>query len=403
MTYDVFISYSRKDTVIADRICAAFDEAGITYFIDRQGIVGGMEFPKILAPAIKESEVFLLLASENAYQSPFTTREILYAFNKKRGEKMLPYIIDGSVLPDDVEFVFSSTNWRTMHEHPIDPVLVDDVLHLLGRQRRTRPAPPQYSQQELEEINRKGDEYYDAKQYEKAIECFNIAAEQGNAEAQCNLGVVYFTQEKFELAVHWFQKSANQNNARAQFYIGILYSRGLGVPKNLKEAFFWLNKAAELGSADAQYNLGIWYNVGFGGVEQDYDKAVRLYKKAAEQGHAGGQNNLAVLYDRGLGLPKDKKEAARLFKLSAGQGFVSAQRDLAKLYLFGDGITQDYKEALYWFKKAAEKEDAESQAFIGAMYMKGTGVPQDLKEARKWMQKAADNGFETAKKQLQNL
>ena len=35
--------------------------------------------------------------------------------------------------------------------------------------------------------------------------------------------------------------------------------------------------------------------------------------------------------------------------------------------------------------------------------MKGTGVPQDLKEARKWMQKAADNGFETAKKQLQNL
>ena len=110
MTYDVFISYSRKDTAVADRICAAFDRAGISYFIDRQGIAGGMEFPKILAPAIKESEVFLLLASENAYQSPFTTREILYAFNKKRGEKMLPYIIDGSVLPDDVEFVFSSTN-----------------------------------------------------------------------------------------------------------------------------------------------------------------------------------------------------------------------------------------------------------------------------------------------------
>lgn len=30
--YDVFISYSRKDTKIADIICEAFDKAGITYF-----------------------------------------------------------------------------------------------------------------------------------------------------------------------------------------------------------------------------------------------------------------------------------------------------------------------------------------------------------------------------------
>ena len=40
--YDVFISYSRKDTEIAERICAALQNNGITYFIDRQGIGGGM-------------------------------------------------------------------------------------------------------------------------------------------------------------------------------------------------------------------------------------------------------------------------------------------------------------------------------------------------------------------------
>ena len=38
MKHDIFISYSRKDTAIAERICAAFDKAGITYFIDRLGI-----------------------------------------------------------------------------------------------------------------------------------------------------------------------------------------------------------------------------------------------------------------------------------------------------------------------------------------------------------------------------
>ena len=55
MKYDVFISYSRMDTAIADRICAAFDKVGITYFIDRQSIGGGFEFPVVLAEAIIES------------------------------------------------------------------------------------------------------------------------------------------------------------------------------------------------------------------------------------------------------------------------------------------------------------------------------------------------------------
>lgn len=66
--YDVFISYSRKDTDVADRICRAFDEEGISYFIDRQGIGGGMEFPAVLAKAIKESVVFLFLASKYSYE-----------------------------------------------------------------------------------------------------------------------------------------------------------------------------------------------------------------------------------------------------------------------------------------------------------------------------------------------
>ena len=49
MNFDVLISYSRKDTAIADRICAAFDKTGISYFIDRQCADGGFEFPVVLA------------------------------------------------------------------------------------------------------------------------------------------------------------------------------------------------------------------------------------------------------------------------------------------------------------------------------------------------------------------
>lgn len=134
MKYDVFISYSRKDTATADRICAAFDRAGISYFIDRQGIAGGMEFPQVLADAIEESTLFLFLASENSYQSKFTNNEVLYAFNEKPSNSLLPYVIDGSRLPKSLRFSFASINVRNIEEHPVEPVLVDDVLRLLGRE-----------------------------------------------------------------------------------------------------------------------------------------------------------------------------------------------------------------------------------------------------------------------------
>lgn len=130
--YDVFLSYSRKDTEIADKICQAFNRAGISYFIDRQGIGGGMEFPTVLAKAIKESKVFLFLASKNSYNSKFTQSEIVYAFNKKQKQDILPYIIDGSTLPDELEFTFSAINWRQMDKHPIDTIL-DDILMKIGK------------------------------------------------------------------------------------------------------------------------------------------------------------------------------------------------------------------------------------------------------------------------------
>ena len=133
--YDIFISYSRKDTAIADQICAALDSVGITYFIDRQGIGGGFEFPAVLAENIVNSKLFLLLASKNSYESKFTMSEIVFAFNKKPKNAIMPYIIDNSSLPISLEFVFAGINWRNMTDHPIDPTLVDDLLRMLGRKR----------------------------------------------------------------------------------------------------------------------------------------------------------------------------------------------------------------------------------------------------------------------------
>ena len=132
--YDVFISYSRLDTTIADKICDELDYARIKYFIDRQGIIGGGEFPDIIANAISNSQFFLFLASNNSYVSKYTKKEIHFAFNLKP-DSLLPYIIDDSELPISLKFTFSDINIRTIKDHPIVETLVPDLLKLLGREK----------------------------------------------------------------------------------------------------------------------------------------------------------------------------------------------------------------------------------------------------------------------------
>ena len=134
--YDVFISYSRKDSTVADRICEAFDKVGITYFIDRQGISGGFEFPTVIAEAIKKSRIFLCLASRNYYKSKFVHSESTFAFNEKLKNSILFYNIDDcTTIPNSLHFVFSSINWRRLDKHSIETVLINDILHILDRKR----------------------------------------------------------------------------------------------------------------------------------------------------------------------------------------------------------------------------------------------------------------------------
>ena len=50
--YDVFISYSRRDYAIADKIVTALNAGGFTYFRDQQGIASGSDFLQSIIDAI---------------------------------------------------------------------------------------------------------------------------------------------------------------------------------------------------------------------------------------------------------------------------------------------------------------------------------------------------------------
>ncbi len=82
-----------------------------------------------------------------------------------------------------------------------------------------------------------------------------IAAKQGDAVAQYNLGVAYATgegiaQDKRE-AVRWYRKAAEQGHAWAQNNLGLAYGFGEGVIQDYKESYIWLSIAKVFGNKDS--------------------------------------------------------------------------------------------------------------------------------------------------------
>jgi TPR repeat protein len=84
-------------------------------------------------------------------------------------------------------------------------------------------------------------------------------AEQGDAEAQCTLGMRYVgglvVPKDYAQGVAWFRKAAEQGYAVAQFNLGMGYASGLGVPQDDVEAHKWLNlaTAASMGVSEKKY------------------------------------------------------------------------------------------------------------------------------------------------------
>ena len=143
----------------------------------------------------------------------------------------------------------------------------------------------------------------------KDLSAVMAAAEQGDALAQCELGLRYGwgtggAVQDFDQAAQWMRKAAGQGNAEAQLKLGVLYSLGQGVKLDYGQAFAWYEKAAKQGNAEAQGALGFFYLEGKG-VSQDAEKGFAWLEKAAQQGFAPAKEILRQRASSALPVPGD--------------------------------------------------------------------------------------------------
>ena len=120
-----------------------------------------------------------------------------------------------------------------------------------------------------------------------SLASFHYTAWADTPAQQFQQGFEAATREDYQTAFKLWLPLAEQGDADAQYNLGLMYDNGRGVKQDDFEAVKWYRKAAEQGYADAQFNLGNMYANGRG-VKQDDFEAVKWYRQAAEQGYAFG-------------------------------------------------------------------------------------------------------------------
>lgn len=97
---DVYICYSHKDSAAAEALCRKLDSTGITYYIDRDGLDGAMDHPKVLAANILQCRIFLCLIGENSADDVFQQSALDYAGAKKQASQIVRYETEGDLSED---------------------------------------------------------------------------------------------------------------------------------------------------------------------------------------------------------------------------------------------------------------------------------------------------------------
>ncbi len=195
--------------------------------------------------------------------------------------------------------------------------------------------------------------------YKQAEKWWRKAVEQGNASAKRQLDTYIETVELEKKKAESYRIRAEQGDAEAQFQLGCIYQ--MGVLKDYTKSAEWHHRAAEQGYLGSQYSLGELYYEGKG-VAQDYQLAEKWWRKAAEQGHFLAEFNLGTMYYSGLGVLQDYKQAAEWYLKTAEQGWHMGQYNLGLCYYTGHGVSKDYVEAYAWWNLASASATSENSS-----------------------------------------
>lgn len=258
---------------------------------------------------------------------------------------------------------------------------------------------------------------------QRALELYEEAAQEGNAEAMWRLGEMYYYGRRVggdrNLARNWLQKGKERGNKDAAMLLEKMEQHQTKLAKNDPEALYiegmdildkvvknkspaegiqLLKEAANAGSQAAVARLGYEYSRGKY-VAKDLTKAKELYLQASENNQILGLSGLGSMYLSGEGVAQDRQTAFNYFKKAVDLGSTSDRENLAFCYFMGFGVNQDFEKALSEYISIIKldsfnsetldisntKERSRSLTHIGYIY---SFILKDPLEGNQWFSRA---------------
>lgn len=136
-----------------------------------------------------------------------------------------------------------------------------------------------------------GNLYRNREEYPKAVECFDKALEidSSNYSAMASLGTLLRSEEEikdYRRAKELLQEAADNGEREGMNGLGVMFYLGEGCERNERVAIDWIKKAAQEGLYRAMINL---YDIL---VEENRDEALYWLNRAAKEGSEEAKNRL---------------------------------------------------------------------------------------------------------------
>lgn len=270
------------------------------------------------------------------------------------------------------------------------------------------------------------------KEEAKAVKCFQLAADQGHANALSNLAECYLNgfgidrtgkEKEYDLAaIELLNKAVEKGDPRAHFLLAGCHMEALGnLPRNLTKIYKLMQFAADHHVEEAMTIIKMFN-------DPNAEGAKAMFKAASESYDEGNRDPellkyLAGCYNAGDFVPVDTQRALELYTEAAEGGSAAAQYSLGKIYRLGLLKQKvDNNAWIYWMKKSADQGygpaiaeiqgaskaletsalngDVLSQFAMGSKYYNSQKDLAYRQQALKWYEMAAEQGYAAAEYQM---
>lgn len=152
------------------------------------------------------------------------------------------------------------------------------------------------------------------------------SAQNQTPNAQVQSGVDAWKAGDFDAAVRYWMPAANNGNADAQFNMGQAFKLGRGVVTSLADAEIWYRRAAEQGHLQSEDNLGLTlFTMG------KREEAMPFIRRSAARGEARTQFLLGTAHYNGDLAEKDWPRAYALIHRASETGLSLAKSRIIEL------------------------------------------------------------------------